>query len=392
MVGHTKNAQKKRTRPRLRLPAVVSDSVPGLTPLPGRLLPPAGGSRGNAGQKNQAGSSKRSSDKQFVQFQNLNKSLLRTALDNAVTIPVDIRKLAEVAAAGSLTNEDVDSLLEDELSHLPVQPTFYNDQKPRSFFDVNGVLIAFHFPGYLSEKASRQHEEYLDDYANAFPPKLSADKQGRGAKEGYRTEAGIKTGCTHISPGWHEIGHPKDHPLPSGSYAGTKKHAAATLVLLAKLKAFQRRIDHLVKIATPDPYRAFTEAMNHLRASKENALHAANWYAPFQGISIIYNRETPSHRDDKGCISGVDALLSVGRYTDCRLDLDVLRTCLSYDTGTLILLLGYIIPHKVSSWSAGGERKCLVHFTHQHLLDTFGVEKPHFTTLQELRSLAAYDN
>ncbi|KAI0037348.1 hypothetical protein FA95DRAFT_1684901, partial [Auriscalpium vulgare] len=156
MTGHSSAAassRKSTSRGRLRLPAVVPESVPGVlrtpvparsgvlrTPLPARLPPLAGGSR-NSGRPQNSGVSfrrpnsadatprlkKRGIGKAFKGFYDRNKKLLRTALDNAVTIDVDLRELAAVAS--ELNDGGVADLLDGPLAHL--KPQSFTDGQPR---------------------------------------------------------------------------------------------------------------------------------------------------------------------------------------------------------------------------------------------------------------------
>ncbi|KAI0050138.1 hypothetical protein FA95DRAFT_1514650 [Auriscalpium vulgare] len=395
MVGHATHTgpnPRKNTpsRPRLRLPPVDENSVHELTPLPGRTIAPVGISKGplrrpvhpDAGPAFQHKLSQK-----LRSLCQLNRSKVRKALNNAVYLDVDLRQLAMISR--DVTTDGIKELREEDLCHLV--DTEYADGQCRSFFDSNGYLIGFHFPGYLTEQESRDHSNYMKDFAAVYPPKLSADTQGRGAAEGYKQQNGNVTGCHHISPGWDEIGHANLPPQPSSTFCAstTKKKAAAVERLLSWLSPFQFRLDHLLQMTAPDPHAAYFKSMECLRKGVETAKHAKNWDSSFQGISIIYNRATPSHQDDKGCLAGLDALLSVGPYHHCLLILKILGLELSYDPGTLVLILGSIIPHEVGDWGVEGERTCLVHFTHKALLKHFGIAQPRFTHIDDIRAACA---
>jgi hypothetical protein len=46
-----------------------------------------------------------------------------------------------------------------------------------------------------------------------------------------------------------------------------------------------------------------------------------NWPAPFSGISVISNRETPIHQDTGGQCAWYDLLVTVGEYNNGRFEL-----------------------------------------------------------------------
>ncbi|KAI0039704.1 hypothetical protein FA95DRAFT_1612363 [Auriscalpium vulgare] len=175
----------------------------------------------------------------------------RTALKNAVHLPIDLRQLALIRR--DVTNDGIKELREGDLSHL-VQ-TEYADGESRSFFNCNGYLIGFHFPQYLTEKESRDHADHMLEFAAVYPPTMSADKAGRGASEEYRQQNGNVIGCTHISLGWKEIGKPHMPSQPSKTFcaSNSKRKAAAVERVLSWLAPFQYRLDHLLQMTAPEP-------------------------------------------------------------------------------------------------------------------------------------------
>ncbi|KAI0067148.1 hypothetical protein BV25DRAFT_1776593, partial [Artomyces pyxidatus] len=96
----------------------------------------------------------------------------------------------------------------------------------------------------------------------------------------------------------------------------------------------------------------------------------------FQGISLIHNRQTPWHQDECGRMAGIDALLTLGNYTNGTFKLPILRVSLQYNPGTLVLVAGRTFAHEVGEWAPGGNRLCLVHFTHDDVLNEFDIPHP----------------
>lgn len=158
----------------------------------------------------------------------------------------------------------------------------------------------------------------------------------------------------------------------------------AVQTLLADVRVTQSRIEGMVKLAFPDVHRAFKASMDELRRRPKTATHARSWASSFQAMSLIHNRRTPWHRDAKGCLQGVDALLTVGNYSGGLLIMTILGLTLTYEPGTLVLIPGAIIPHEVPEWSKDGDRICLVHFTHKHLLDELSIPHPTLPHLSDI--------
>jgi hypothetical protein len=98
--------------------------------------------------------------------------------------------------------------------------------------------------------------------------------------------------------------------------------------------------------------------------------HIDSWNSAFTGISVIANRVTPRHCDDRGSFPWYDVLFSVGAHRGAFLGLDDIGAALSYDPGTAVALCGKVLSHLLPNW-LDGERICITYFmrnmVHDHL-------------------------
>ena len=130
-----------------------------------------------------------------------------------------------------------------------------------------------------------------------------------------------------------------------------------------------------------------SKAVSRLKARLEGQYPAyienvRNWSSVFSGISIITNRSTPSHLDDKGYNEGFDLLLTGGTYSNAVLKLEDLGAELAYAPGTLIAICGRVLKHGVESWDCG-DRICYAHFVRDDVLSSVGCQRAPLVNLSE---------
>lgn len=85
-----------------------------------------------------------------------------------------------------------------------------------------------------------------------------------------------------------------------------------------------------------------------------------SWPTIFNGLDIISNRETPAHRDVQGRSEWYDMLLTIGAYTDGRIEMPSLGLNLLYNPGTAVFLTGRVLLHGVPP--VNGDRICVAQF------------------------------
>jgi len=120
----------------------------------------------------------------------------------------------------------------------------------------------------------------------------------------------------------------------------------------------------ILAVIHPKLYEAGRETLSRLRNIPEIEPGPQNvlrrWTSVFSGVSVICNRKTPLHRDSKSRFQWYDMLVSLGRYTDCDLDLPGLGVSLTYNPGTVVGLSGMMLEHAVPSFE--GDRVCYAYF------------------------------
>ncbi|KAA1478766.1 hypothetical protein DENSPDRAFT_923980, partial [Dentipellis sp. KUC8613] len=97
----------------------------------------------------------------------------------------------------------------------------------------------------------------------------------------------------------------------------------------------------------PELHRAGMNAMWILRDVVEDPAVVDTWSSPFNGVSVIVNRETPNHRDFNGRGDWYDILASIGSYPDLQLRLSTLGVKVDYQPGTVVPILGKLLVHGV---------------------------------------------
>jgi hypothetical protein len=123
-------------------------------------------------------------------------------------------------------------------------------------------------------------------------------------------------------------------------------------------------------------------AKNGRIAKRENLEDLlAIWTSPFVAASLINNRDTPLHRDNGATYASMDILTSVGPFEYGRFMVPSLGLKFLFRSGTVIGLLGRVVPHKAE---VAGERLCYAQYLRENILDTLAVEETRWVTIQDL--------
>jgi hypothetical protein len=102
----------------------------------------------------------------------------------------------------------------------------------------------------------------------------------------------------------------------------------------------------------------------------------AAYYRWLSGKSVIVNRSTRLHFDNKEAPEGWSFLVVMGTCKTGMLSLPRLGVKFSYLPGTVVLIRGRIIDHEVVDWKGDGDRICVAHFAHVSEWDRAGVQPP----------------
>ena len=118
----------------------------------------------------------------------------------------------------------------------------------------------------------------------------------------------------------------------------------------------------ILAVIHPQLHGSGQETMNRLRqhADIQPQDVLRRWTSAFNGVSVIYNRVTPPHRDGNTRKQWYDLLVTLGRYRDCNLELPGIGCSLEYGPGTVVGLLGSTLEHAVAHFE--GERVCYAYF------------------------------
>lgn len=134
----------------------------------------------------------------------------------------------------------------------------------------------------------------------------------------------------------------------------------------------------ILSIIHPEQYHLGREALlqlqynpHRIREPQHLATALAYWITPFSGISVIANRSTPVHRDMSTRKNWYDLLVTLGPYSFLSMKLPGLGVEVSYESGTIVGILGRIVPHSVEE--ASGERVCVSYFMRDNVLDLLGL-------------------
>jgi hypothetical protein len=105
------------------------------------------------------------------------------------------------------------------------------------------------------------------------------------------------------------------------------------------------------------------------------------WTSPLPAASIINNRQTPLHRDNGATYGSMDFLTSVGPFAFGRFMTPTLGLEFLFKAGTVIGLLGRIVPHAAE---AEGERMCFAQYLRENILTTLNVGQPGWVNITDL--------
>jgi hypothetical protein len=104
------------------------------------------------------------------------------------------------------------------------------------------------------------------------------------------------------------------------------------------------------------------------------------WTSPCTAASVINNRDTPLHRDNGATYGSMDFLTSVREFHGTFMA-PTLGYTFSFTSGTVIGLLGRIVPHAAK---VQGERLCYAQYLREIILKPLGVGQPQLVNINEL--------
>ena len=130
-------------------------------------------------------------------------------------------------------------------------------------------------------------------------------------------------------------------------------------------------------LITPELYDHGLAAISKIKEGVEMAQKYQNvelWPSVYTTMQVIMNRVTPRHRDEGGCPTHFDLLLSAGVHHGTTFDVQELGVSLSYPPGTIVSLCGKVFFHEVCQWE--GDRVCIAHFIKDTVHDRLDFPRP----------------
>lgn len=146
-------------------------------------------------------------------------------------------------------------------------------------------------------------------------------------------------------------------------------------------------LNFAVMLIAPRFHRECSAAISNIQARQEAIQpsyvdNVRQWPSIFSGISVISNRETPPHLDNKGYDPAFDALLTGGTYTEAWLTLDDIGGEFLYNPGTCVIVNGKVFKHGVKDWDKG-DRVCYAHFVRDDVHAFAGCERAPWLKLSD---------
>jgi hypothetical protein len=138
----------------------------------------------------------------------------------------------------------------------------------------------------------------------------------------------------------------------------------------------ERFMNLTLSLVDPELFKSGLEALQRLRCMEETKDVALRWQSVYSGISIVCNRITPPHRDNKGRPEWFDTLINYSQSgASPRLEIDDIGLDLDYSSGAVVSFCGRVLKHEVKAWGMG-DRICFAHFMRDAVLERLLDRKP----------------
>ncbi|KAF5340980.1 hypothetical protein D9611_005880 [Ephemerocybe angulata] len=241
---------------------------------------------------------------------------------------------------------------------------------PAVYIDRDDNVIAWYLPGVFTRRRSEIIYEAMLQSVNI--PGLFRKPRPRDNWRDHCEHFAVPERCeilptnTDISICWYNRGFGPHNSLPAPS-ANLKHSNSGGLLFLERLEDTNALMGALLFLVHPDLYNQQMAVLlelkgGHAKTGDRELMKRAFtvWSTPFTGFSVIANRETVFHRDNKGGQVLFDLVASFGRYRHGRFEVPLLGARFAYDPGTAFVLPGYLLEHGASK--TDGERICIASF------------------------------
>jgi hypothetical protein len=149
---------------------------------------------------------------------------------------------------------------------------------------------------------------------------------------------------------------------------------------LAKSRSLHLSVEALMSITVPELRKRGQEVIEKMKEEEAHE-HVSLWSSSYSALTTIVNRVTPRHRDHGGAPTHLDTLVSAGRHEGAYLEVPDLGLRLKYDPGTVVIIAGRILSHRVPMW-AEGERICFAYYMKDNVHEHYRVGRPGWAQLR----------
>ncbi|KAI6138368.1 hypothetical protein BKA82DRAFT_3143650 [Pisolithus tinctorius] len=187
------------------------------------------------------------------------------------------------------------------------------DGKPRVAKSSDGVDIICHLPMALKECARKELYQALMEFGHAVnaKPDGGADRNKRNVKSSYVQKEGELAGIVKLVAYWKMHG-PK---TPSRDYLKSGRQFCLATAVLNKLNHSALRINAAFEALDEKQYSALKTLREKVLLDNPFArMIASNYPLLFEGLAIMWNRQTPLHSDNTDPINGWVALMVLAWY------------------------------------------------------------------------------
>jgi hypothetical protein len=161
---------------------------------------------------------------------------------------------------------------------------------------------------------------------------------------------------------------------------------------LTDTKDIMALIGGIMSVVQPELFSIGRQALEQLANHKDDLLPTQaeellevleQWWAPFNGITVISNRQTPLHRDLGGRPGWSDLLVALGKYQHGRFELPGLGLIYRYNPGTMICFAGSAFEHGAN---CNGDRACIAFYMKDNIMKRLGLPIADWLNVGEYQS------
>lgn len=154
----------------------------------------------------------------------------------------------------------------------------------------------------------------------------------------------------------------------------TGSSLSAVMQFIANTQILAHKVNCITDLAAPHFYQRLRLVHQHITEKYPMTETLAKTDAlQFEGRSIIFNRQTPLHKDKTDPPLAIQILVCLGSFTHGgQIYLPQLKLTIQFKPGDAVVLRGAKLEHGILPWY-GGDRFSIVHFTHNSIWNESGI-------------------